>query len=51
MAQRYDTVVIGGGMAGLPIALRAARHGRARSSRRRPWVGPASTGVASRPRR
>jgi pyruvate/2-oxoglutarate dehydrogenase complex dihydrolipoamide dehydrogenase (E3) component len=28
MAERYDTVVIGGGMAGLPMALRAARHGR-----------------------
>jgi dihydrolipoamide dehydrogenase len=25
---RYDTLVIGGGMSGLPIALRAARHGR-----------------------
>lgn len=28
MAQRYDTLVLGGGMAGLPLALRAARHGR-----------------------
>ncbi len=28
MVERYDTVVIGGGMAGLPLALRAARHGR-----------------------
>ncbi|MCW2649559.1 MAG: hypothetical protein QOF66_6910 [Mycobacterium sp.] len=28
MADRYDTLVIGGGMAGLPLALRAARHGR-----------------------
>jgi pyruvate/2-oxoglutarate dehydrogenase complex dihydrolipoamide dehydrogenase (E3) component len=28
MVERYDTVVIGGGMAGLPMALRAARHGR-----------------------
>ena len=28
MTQRYDTLVIGGGMAGLPMALRAARHGR-----------------------
>ena len=28
VAQRYDSLVIGGGMAGLPIALRAARHGR-----------------------
>ena len=27
MAQRYDTLVVGGGMAGLPLALRAARHG------------------------
>src|SRR5260370_1337949 len=28
MAERYDTLVLGGGMAGLPLALRAARHGR-----------------------
>jgi pyruvate/2-oxoglutarate dehydrogenase complex dihydrolipoamide dehydrogenase (E3) component len=28
MTERYDTLVIGGGMAGLPMALRAARHGR-----------------------
>ena len=28
MADRYDTLVLGGGMAGLPLALRAARHGR-----------------------
>jgi pyruvate/2-oxoglutarate dehydrogenase complex dihydrolipoamide dehydrogenase (E3) component len=28
MTERYDTLVIGGGMAGLPLALRAARHGR-----------------------
>jgi pyruvate/2-oxoglutarate dehydrogenase complex dihydrolipoamide dehydrogenase (E3) component len=28
MAERYDNLVIGGGMAGLPIALRAARSGR-----------------------
>ncbi len=28
MAQRYDTLVLGGGMAGLPLALRAARHAR-----------------------
>lgn len=28
MVERYDTLVIGGGMAGLPLALRAARHGR-----------------------
>lgn len=27
MRQRYDTLVVGGGMAGLPMALRAARHG------------------------
>lgn len=27
MTERYDTLVIGGGMAGLPLALRAARHG------------------------
>jgi pyruvate/2-oxoglutarate dehydrogenase complex dihydrolipoamide dehydrogenase (E3) component len=27
MVERYDTLVIGGGMAGLPLALRAARHG------------------------
>lgn len=26
--ERYDAAVIGGGMAGLPMALRAARHGR-----------------------
>ena len=26
--ERYDTLVIGGGMSGLPLALRAARHGR-----------------------
>lgn len=25
---RYDTLVLGGGMSGLPLALRAARHGR-----------------------
>lgn len=28
MTERYDTLVLGGGMAGLPLALRAARHGR-----------------------
>lgn len=28
MVERYDTLVIGGGMAGLPLALRAGRHGR-----------------------
>jgi pyruvate/2-oxoglutarate dehydrogenase complex dihydrolipoamide dehydrogenase (E3) component len=28
MTTRYDTLVVGGGMAGLPLALRAARHGR-----------------------
>lgn len=28
VVQRYETLVIGGGMAGLPVALRAARHGR-----------------------
>ncbi len=28
MTERYDTLVVGGGMAGLPLALRAARHGR-----------------------
>jgi dihydrolipoamide dehydrogenase len=28
MRERYDNLVIGGGMAGLPMALRAARHGR-----------------------
>jgi pyruvate/2-oxoglutarate dehydrogenase complex dihydrolipoamide dehydrogenase (E3) component len=28
MVERYDNLVIGGGMAGLPLALRAARHGR-----------------------
>lgn len=28
MTERYDNLVVGGGMAGLPIALRAARHGR-----------------------
>ncbi|MEX0659565.1 MAG: mercuric reductase [Egibacteraceae bacterium] len=27
MTRRYDTLVVGGGMAGLPMALRAARHG------------------------
>ena len=27
MARRYDALVVGGGMAGLPMALRAARHG------------------------
>ncbi len=28
MTESFDAVVIGGGMAGLPLALRAARHGR-----------------------
>jgi len=28
VARRYDSLVVGGGMAGLPLALRAARHGR-----------------------
>lgn len=28
MTERYDSLMVGGGMAGLPIALRAARHGR-----------------------
>ena len=28
MTEQYDTVVLGGSMAGLPLALRAARHGR-----------------------
>ena len=28
MTERYDNLVIGGGMAGLPLALRAARDGR-----------------------
>jgi len=28
MVARYDSLVIGGGMSGLPVALRAARHGR-----------------------
>ena len=28
MAERYDTLVLCGGMAGLPLALSAARHGR-----------------------
>lgn len=28
MVERFDNVVIGGGMSGLPLALRAARHGR-----------------------
>jgi pyruvate/2-oxoglutarate dehydrogenase complex dihydrolipoamide dehydrogenase (E3) component len=28
VTDRYENLVIGGGMAGLPIALRAARHGR-----------------------
>lgn len=28
MSQRFDAVVIGGGMSGLPLALRAARHER-----------------------
>jgi dihydrolipoamide dehydrogenase len=27
MVRRFDTLVVGGGMAGLPLALRAARHG------------------------
>lgn len=28
IVDRYDTLVVGGGMAGLPLALRAARQGR-----------------------
>jgi len=28
MTERFDAVVIGGGMSGLPLALRAAKHGR-----------------------
>jgi pyruvate/2-oxoglutarate dehydrogenase complex dihydrolipoamide dehydrogenase (E3) component len=28
MSDRYDALVLGGGMSGLPLALRAARHGR-----------------------
>jgi pyruvate/2-oxoglutarate dehydrogenase complex dihydrolipoamide dehydrogenase (E3) component len=28
MVERYDNLVIGGGMSGLPLALRVARHGR-----------------------
>jgi pyruvate/2-oxoglutarate dehydrogenase complex dihydrolipoamide dehydrogenase (E3) component len=28
VTERYENLVVGGGMAGLPIALRAARHGR-----------------------
>ncbi len=28
MTRRYDTLVVGGGMSGLPLALRAAWHGR-----------------------
>jgi pyruvate/2-oxoglutarate dehydrogenase complex dihydrolipoamide dehydrogenase (E3) component len=28
MAGRYENLVVGGGMAGLPVALRAGRHGR-----------------------
>ncbi|HVL99831.1 MAG TPA: FAD-dependent oxidoreductase, partial [Egibacteraceae bacterium] len=28
MVERYDNLVVGGGMSGLPLALRAARHGR-----------------------
>jgi pyruvate/2-oxoglutarate dehydrogenase complex dihydrolipoamide dehydrogenase (E3) component len=28
VVERYDTLVLGGGMSGLPLALRAARHGR-----------------------
>ncbi|GAA3136979.1 dihydrolipoamide dehydrogenase [Kribbella aluminosa] len=28
MVERYDTLVLGGGMSGLPLALRAGRHGR-----------------------
>jgi pyruvate/2-oxoglutarate dehydrogenase complex dihydrolipoamide dehydrogenase (E3) component len=28
VTERYDTLVLGGGMAGLPLALGAARHGR-----------------------
>ena len=28
MVERYDNLIVGGGMAGLPLALRAARHGR-----------------------
>lgn len=29
MVERYDRLIVGGGMSGLPLALRAARHGRA----------------------
>ncbi len=28
MVERYDNLVVGGGMSGLPLALRAARHGQ-----------------------
>jgi pyruvate/2-oxoglutarate dehydrogenase complex dihydrolipoamide dehydrogenase (E3) component len=28
VVERYDTLVLGGGMSGLPLALRAGRHGR-----------------------
>ena len=28
MSERFDAVVIGGGMSGLPLALRAAKHER-----------------------
>jgi len=28
MVRRFDTLMVGGGMSGLPLALRTARHGR-----------------------
>jgi len=51
MTERYDSLLVGGGMAGLPLALRAARYGRTAFVEKDKLGGPASTAGVSRPRR
>ena len=51
MSERYDTLVIGGGMAGLPMALRAARHGRVAFVEKEILGGTCLIAAASPPRR